>query len=135
MGNTSNTQLMHELGSLSALVMSMREDLARTNQFFLGDGQPGALERLTRVEERMIELSETLKSITERAENTACKLAELLAASKEFKTHLDNENQHSLKIDKKTIGLFVGVFSLLWLIFEYVPFKELLTILLRLLGH
>lgn len=117
---TTNTQIIKEVGNLTALVQALCDDQQTTNRLLLGDGQPGALERLTRVEEQLGALDE--------------KVTRVLNGSGEWKGHMLDEKKHGTTLDKKMISMLVGGWSVLYLLFECVPFDKAVSALLKLLG-
>lgn len=80
---------------LEGLLEGLSKDIQALNKHLLGNGQPGVLERTTRMEENLEEVVGAMKSCKENLEKIA---EQVSATSKALETHINDNDKHSWRI-------------------------------------
>lgn len=102
----SASDLERSIGKLEAGVCNLLKEVEEVTRLLLGDGQPGALDRITRMEAALQANKESTDEIREQIN--------------EITAHVNNKEIHptKLKFDRKTIaGMIIG-FSALYELLE-----------------
>ena len=130
---TDSTRTM--LGRLDGKVDQMMGTLDRVTDILLGDGQAGAVERLTRLEECVKETNQNVDSLAASVNSLQSQLSELNGI---VKTHAVNQDTHSWRIllNRRILGGFALGFLVLHSLIDgvgMVEWKDILANLLKFL--
>jgi hypothetical protein len=121
------------IGKLEGQIEGIVESLAKLDRLLVGNGQPGAMERITRIEDNIEILVKTNERQSESIDKLAASVSEM---KKVMETHTNDKKQHyfitQLMTDKKTAVFIIGGFFILSLIIT--DFPVIWSFLAKLLG-
>lgn len=88
------TEINKDIGKLEGVIEGINNSLSKIEKALYGNGQPGAMTRITRIEENLESLTETVKENTESIKSLAKSIGELKTISE---NHQKDEKIHTIK--------------------------------------
>jgi hypothetical protein len=100
-----------DIGRLEGRVESLLDDVEEVTKLLLGDGQPGSLERQTRIEEQLRNLTSLVQSNAEIINGLGRTVGELKVV---VDGHVDDNDLHSYRmfLNKKVLSVVFFLFAL-----------------------
>lgn len=106
------TESEKDIGKLEGIIEGVSISLNRIEKDLHGNGQPGAMQRITRIEENLENLAETVKANSETINTLAQSISELKTISE---NHNKDESLHTPKgliFRKETLIYLILIFLL-----------------------
>lgn len=104
------------LGELRGYISGLRGTVDRVEQILLGDGQPGVVERLIRIEEGVRKLDGITNRLVEQEK-------QMLGMERIVQEHLQDKDMHTWRVwfSQKTISCLIVAYVLVYSILESIP--------------
>jgi len=126
------TEIDKDLGKLEGVIEGVNSSLIKIEKALYGNGQPGAMTRITKIEENLESLADTVKTNSESIIELSKSISDLKQITL---THSKDEKIHTIKgmlLRKETI-LFVVIICIL--VYAIIPNEiSLWTIFSKLIG-
>jgi hypothetical protein len=118
---TINTEL---LGKLNGTVESLNQSIIKIDKSLFGNGQPGAMERITRIEENIEDLAKTTQESREYTSQAIDKLTLQISELKDIvKKHHEDKSLHTF------LGLTLRKEIVIWSLVGFTALHSLVSLL------